>query len=51
MLYKRTSELDTKEFSKLLDGAVSEARELGIEVETPEAIAKMLSLMESRKSS
>lgn len=51
IIYKRTSELDTKEFSVLLHGTVSEAQELGIEVETPEQIAKMLSLMESRKTS
>jgi len=51
IIYKRTRELDSKEFSVLLDGTISEARELGIEVATPEQITKMLSLMENRKSS
>ena len=34
---------DTKEMSRLIDGAVSEAKALGIETMTPEEIGRMLS--------
>lgn len=35
LVYKRSSELDTAEFSKLIDGALYEANELGIDTDTP----------------
>lgn len=41
--YKGSSLYDTKEMSELLDGIVSEAKELGIETETPEEIERMKS--------
>ena len=44
LCYKHTSDLDTAEMARLIDGVVSEAQELGIETETPEEIAKMKSL-------
>lgn len=44
LFYKPTHELDTKEMSRLIDGTVNEAKELGIETRTPEEIAKMKSL-------
>lgn len=43
-VYKGSSEYDTREMSILIDGIVSEAKELGIQTETPAEIAKMKSL-------
>ncbi len=40
LVYKRSSEMDTAEMSRLIDGAVSEARELGIDTDTPEQKAR-----------
>lgn len=37
---------DSKEMGRLIEGTVSEAKELGIETTTPEEIKKMLSMME-----
>jgi hypothetical protein len=34
-LYKRTHDLTTEEFSRLLDGTISEAKLLGIDTDTP----------------
>ena len=36
LVYKRSSEMDSKEMSRLIDGAVTEAKELGIDTDTPE---------------
>lgn len=41
LVYKDTHKMDTKEMSRLIDGAVSEARELGIETDTPAQLAAM----------
>ena len=35
LVYKRSSDLDTAEFSHLIDGAIAEAQELGIDTDTP----------------
>lgn len=43
LIYKRTSELDSKEFSKLLDGAIAEANDLGIDTMTPEEVSRLAS--------
>ena len=43
-VYKGSSEFDTKEMSIFIDGIVSEAKELGIQTDTPEQIARMKSL-------
>lgn len=43
-VYKGSSEFDTKEMSIFIDGIVSEAKELDIQTDTPEQIAKMKSL-------
>ncbi len=43
-VYKGSSEFDTREMSVLIDGIVSEAKNLGIQTETPEQIANMVSL-------
>lgn len=43
-VYKGSSEFDTKEMSIFIDGVVSEAKELGIQTETPEQIAELKSL-------
>lgn len=40
LVYKHTSDMDSKEMARLIDGAVAEARELGIETDTPEQIAR-----------
>lgn len=40
-LMKGSSKYDTKEFSVLLDGAISEAKEMGIETLPPEEVARM----------
>ena len=50
MVYKRTRMMDTEEFSRLIDGAIYEAQNLGIETITPEEVAKMKALgVEPRK--
>lgn len=46
-LYKGSSEFDTREMSVFIDGIVSEAKNLGIQTETPEQIANMISLWRS----
>ena len=42
-VYKGSSEFDSREMSIFIDGVVSEAKELGIQTETPEQIALMKS--------
>lgn len=44
IVYKGTHEMDTKEMARLIDGAVWEAKELGIETATPDEIARMKGL-------
>lgn len=41
MLYKPSHEMNTKEMGRLIDGAIAEARDLGIATETPRQIAMM----------
>lgn len=41
LFYKHTGDMDSKEMARLIDGAVSEAQELGIETDTPETIARL----------
>ena len=43
-VYKGSSEFDSREMSIFIDGVVSEAKDLGIQVETPNEIAKMKAL-------
>ena len=43
-VYKGSSEFDTKEMSIFIDGIVSEAKDLGIQTDTPERIARMKDL-------
>ena len=40
LFYKHTSDMDTKEIARLIDGAIEEARELGIDTDTPEQRAR-----------
>lgn len=40
LVLKETHEMDTKEMARLIDGAISEAKELGIETDTPETLAR-----------
>jgi DNA-directed RNA polymerase delta subunit len=49
LVYKETHTLDSKEMSRLLNGTIDEAKELGIDTRTPDEIAKMISLMEAKK--
>ena len=41
LLYKETHNMDTKEMSRLIDGTVFEAKELGIETLTPNELKRM----------
>ena len=43
-VYKGSSEYDTREMSILVDGIVSEAKEVGIDVITPDELEKIKSL-------
>ena len=45
-MLKGSSEYDTKEMARLIDGAVSEAKSMGIEVLPDEEIERMLSAYE-----
>lgn len=40
LVYKHSSDMDSKEMSRLIDGAIYEAKKLGIETDTPEQIAR-----------
>lgn len=40
VVYKHTSDMDSKEMARLIDGAIHEAKELGIETDTPDQLAK-----------
>ena len=48
-IYKGSSEMDSKEFSVILDGLISECEEQGIPVLTPDEVAK-LKYIEMRKN-
>ncbi len=41
LVYKHTSDMDSKEMARLIDGTITEAKELGIETDTPEQLAKI----------
>lgn len=41
LIYKRTADMDSKEFARLLDGTIEEAKELGIDTLTPEEVARL----------
>ncbi len=47
LVYKRTRLMDTKEMYRLIDGARYEAQSIGIEVETPEELARQKALWEA----
>ena len=40
LVLKPTHEMDTKEMARLIDGAIEEAKALGIETDTPETLAR-----------
>ena len=44
LVYKRSSDMDTKEMARLIDGAVQVAKELNIDTDTPEERARWQSL-------
>lgn len=40
LVYKQTHLMDSREMARLIDGAIEKARELGIETDTPEQLAR-----------
>ena len=46
LAYKHTSDMDTKEMYRLIEGTIKEAQELGIETDTPEQLEKYKSYWE-----
>lgn len=40
-VYKDTHKMDTKEMARLIDGAIAEAKDLGIDTDTPEEKARL----------
>lgn len=46
ILYKRTRDMNTAEFCRLIDGTIYEAKNLGLETDTPEELARLKSLWE-----
>lgn len=40
LVYKHTSDMDSKEMARLIDGAIETAQELGIATDTPEQLAR-----------
>ncbi|MGN0444210.1 MAG: hypothetical protein ACI4F5_06320 [Acutalibacteraceae bacterium] len=50
LAYKHTHELDTAEMSKLIDGTVYVAKELGIETATPDEIERMKALWAEKEN-
>lgn len=48
MMLKGSSEYDTKEMSDLIDGLVSECREMGIETIPPEELERMMAAYEKK---
>lgn len=40
LAYKQTHLMDSKEMARLIDGAIEVAKELGIETDTPEQLAR-----------
>lgn len=40
LVYKHTRDMDSKEMARLIDGAIYEAKELDIETDTPDQLAK-----------
>ncbi len=48
LIFKRSSEMSKTEFGILLDGLISECKEVGIETRTPDEIAQMRYIEEKR---
>lgn len=49
LFYKRTRDLDSRELSRLIDGAVSEAKALGIETVPPEELKALEALWKNNQ--
>lgn len=47
LLYKQTHTMDSKEMSRLIEGTIDEAKQLGIETATPKEIAEMTAKWEA----
>ncbi len=48
LVYKQTHLMDSKEMARLIDGAIEVARELGIETDTPDQIARYKELWRNK---
>ncbi len=48
LVYKETHTMNSSEMARLIDGTISEARDLGIETDTPEQLARLKSLWDSK---
>lgn len=48
-IFKPTHTLDSKEMARLIEGAVQEAQQLGIETRTPQELAELVSLWGTQK--
>lgn len=51
LVLKETHEMDTKEMARLIDGTIQEAKELGIETDTPETLARYKAEWEAYEAS
>lgn len=49
-VYKGSSEFDSREMAIFIDGIVDDAKELGIQTETPEMLAKIKSLWDNERN-
>ena len=50
LAYKQTHMMDSKEMARLIDGAIAEAKELGLSTDTPEQIAKLKAMWAEERS-
>ncbi len=48
LVYKGTHQMDTAEMAKLIDGTIQEAKELGIETDTPAQLARFKELWKQK---
>ena len=48
IMLKGSHEYNTTEFSRLIEGIIDECKQVGIETATPEEIANMISLLQTR---
>ncbi len=51
MVYKNTSDMNSREMARLIDGAIEVAKEYGIETDTPEEIARHKAYWQNQENS